>query len=174
MRLLLILLSFLSLPVLANPYTTGERYLINRMNPIFRSYSLGSQLFDQSNTAIGTYDFSKLGGAVGAVNLRGTLNELTVPVPIKSIIRSVLVDVITQPTSGGLATVALGCSSSNDLLAATAKASLTVGQQAGAIVQQTVSGYEKLAAQCNLKATIATAALTAGKIVVYVNYFPGY
>lgn len=109
-----------------------------------------------------TYDFDKHGGAIGDISLELVL-------PNGAIIYDGVVDVLTAPTSGGSATVALKLQSSADLLGATAIASVT--GLLNLIPASAVASAFKLTADRTLKVTIATAALTAGKFNVYVQYF---
>lgn len=110
------------------------------------------------------YDFAENGGAVGAILLDLVL-------PDNAVIWDGFFDVVTAPTSGGSATIALGLNTATDLKAATAIASYTgivalvpVGTAAAAV---------KLTAERQLTLTIATAALTAGKINIFLNYYIG-
>jgi hypothetical protein len=120
------------------------------------------------HTLKATYDFSVSGGAIGAITLLGEDGKAA-KLPKNAIVRDCIIDVITAPTSGGSATIALGTGqSATDLKAATAIATYTgllacvpVGSAATAI---------KLTADSTMSATIATAALTAGKINVWVDY----
>lgn len=111
-----------------------------------------------------TYDYDVHGGAVGAI-------ELPLDLPDNAIIWTGVADVVTAPTSGGSATIALGVNTATDLKAATAIASWTglvalvpVGSAATAV---------KLTADRTLTLTIATAALTAGLINFFLQYFEG-
>jgi hypothetical protein len=98
---------------------------------------------------------------------------------------SVIVDVVTAVTSGGSATVSLGCNGTTDLLGATAKASLGTGLVAGVPVMtaatavKIVSGsgtattiirrnFSAIAQE--VTASIAVAALTAGKFYVHTVF----
>lgn len=130
---------------------------------------LGTTLFrEQIHTLKATYDFAKQGGAVSAIQLLGPDGKAAV-LPKGAIVRDCLIDVLTAPTSGGGATIALGTGqAATDLKAATAIGSYTglvtcvpVGTAATAI---------KLTADRTPTATIATAALTAGKINVLIHY----
>ena len=108
------------------------------------------------------YDFSIHGGAVGTLTL-------PLVIPDNAIITECIVDVLTDPTSGGLATIALGLNTTTDLLAATAIASVT-----GIVVAKETAAAFKLTAERNLQLTIATAALTAGRLAVYLKWAGAY
>ena len=121
-------------------------------------------------TIASKYDFSVLGGAVGLLSLRGP-DDLTqvVKLPNKAIITNVIIDVITAMTSsGGTGTIALGANTAADLLAAVDADTLSA-IHAG-IPVGTAGTSVKLTAERTLTVTIATAALTAGKFIVHVEY----
>lgn len=172
MKLLLAFLLLLTVTVSAplkaagssNVVTSTNEYQINNwMGPAAFANTLGSLIRYGYNTAYGLYDFSVQGGALGS-------QDLGLSLPLGAIIRNVFFDVVTQPVSLGSATVAFSAQSAGDLKAALAIASWTVGRIVGLPVHATVSTYIKLTAARTLTATIATAALTAGKIAVYVDY----
>jgi hypothetical protein len=142
--------------------TTSQVYQWNRfMGPVAFSTELGTKLQQMHRTAVGTLDFSLVGGAVGDLAVGITL-------PIKAIVRRVFFDVVTPPTSGGSATIAFKVQSAGDLKAALAIASWT-GIVAG-IPDGTTATMIKATAERQVYATVATAALTAGKIKVFVDY----
>ena len=160
---------------------------------------LGSQLIRRSQRiAKGTYDFAVQGGAVGNINLYDSVYAPGVSampgqpqsvgvakqagvfkpliLPYNSIVVRALIDVITAPTSGGSATLALSTgATAADLLAATAKASFTglidgipVHSAATAIkITQAVTGSQGVIPFL----AIAVAALTAGKFNVHIEYY---
>lgn len=110
------------------------------------------------------YDFAKDGGAVGDITLRGGR------LPAGAVVVSGIVDVQTSVTSGGAATVALKLVAAEDVLAATAKASLAAGQVT-VVPVNTGATAVKTTAPTQLVATVAVAALTAGKMVVCLDYY---
>lgn len=108
------------------------------------------------------YDFALHGGAIGTI-------QLPLVIPDNAIITECIVDVLTDPASGGAATIALGLNTTTDLLAATAIASVT-----GIVVAKAQAAAFKLTAERNLQITIATAALTAGKLGVHLKWCGAY
>lgn len=116
------------------------------------------------------YDFAVQGGAIGAINLKDE-NGGNATIPDNAIIQHVLIDVITAPTSGGSATLAIDAQSAGDLRTALAVASFT-GILAGNPVDTAASAI-KLTADRAVTLTVATAALTAGVFNVYVRYTLG-
>ena len=132
---------------------------------------LGNLLIDKKEHVLrAVYDFSVLGGAVSTVSLRDASDtSVAAKLPKGAIVRDCIIDVITAPTSGGSATIALGTgASTTDLKAATAIASYS-GLHACVPVGTAASAI-KLTSDQTMSATIATAALTAGKIYVVVHY----
>ena len=109
-----------------------------------------------------TYDFSVHGGSIGDI-------EIGLKFPANAIVYQGLIDVVTDPTSGGSATVALKIEGAADLLAATAIASVT--GQMDTVPDGTATNVVKTTAERTLTVTVATAALTAGKFHVYLLYF---
>lgn len=106
-----------------------------------------------------------------ASNKTVAAHPLAVKVPAKAIVYGGFVDVITAVTSDGGATVAISLVNANDLLTATAKASLTLAAQLpmAAVIAQPI----KLAAEKAVTVTVGTAALTAGKIDGYILWMEG-
>jgi hypothetical protein len=120
--------------------------------------------------ARGLYDFAVDAGGTGAKLLMGdTL------IPAGATIYGGWIEVHTQLTSGGAATIAVGVETTTDVVPAIAVASWTVGRKA--IVPALTAGAT-LAASAVVRAsvarditmTIAAAALTAGKFSVLLFY----
>jgi hypothetical protein len=128
---------------------------------------LGTAIERESRALVAQYNFATLGGAIGSVSLLDVNGNAAV-LPTGAVVTSVIIDTITAPTSGGAATIALTSNSAADLKAATAIASYT-GLIAG-IPVGTAATSIKMTADRTVTATIATAALTAGKINVIINY----
>jgi hypothetical protein len=119
----------------------------------------------------GKYDFAVDGGAVSTIAITSGL-----PIPSGSVIVGGYVDVTTQLTSGGAATIACQVEAANDILTAVAVASWTVGRfnvlPAEASGALTASTYRKTTADRNISIVIATAALTAGVFNVVLKVVP--
>lgn len=119
----------------------------------------------RSRRAVGLYSFATDGGAVGDITLRGDT------IPSGAIITDVLINVDTALTSGGAATVALKAEGAADLNAADAISGApwsTTGAKHGDLTA--TSAPVKTTAARAIVATVAVAALTAGKFSVYVDY----
>lgn len=115
-------------------------------------------------TATVVYDFATSGGAVSSINLGVTL-------PDNAIITEVIRDEITAATSAGNgATIILNVPTDGNLeqTAITADGSTpTLASSGGSAVPK------KLTAARELRVTIATEAVTAGKIRYHVRYYKG-
>lgn len=115
------------------------------------------------------YDFAVQGGATTAAIKLKAVDGSDCKLPSKAIVKDSLIDVITAPTSDGLATIAIGTGqAANDIKAATAIASYT-GLVAGVPVGD-ASHSIKMTADRNPTMTIAVAALTTGKFNVFLEY----
>lgn len=115
--------------------------------------------------ATGTYDFAVDGGAISTITLK--TNTL---IPAGAIISGAHIHAATAPV-GASATVAVGTSagsSTTSILTATAITSLTLN----AVITGTVTGALpiRLTAAGYITVTIATTALTAGKLKIYIHY----
>jgi hypothetical protein len=122
-------------------------------------------------TVRGKYDFALDGGAISTIAITAGL-----PIPNGSVIVGGYVDVITQLTSGGAATIACQVEAANDILTAVAVASWTTGRfnilPAAATGALTASTYRKLTADRNISIVIAAFALTAGVFNVVLKVIP--
>ena len=115
------------------------------------------------------YNFSRDGGLVDTQLLRGPV------LPRNAIIKDAYIDVNEVLTSGGGATVAIGFLTTTDLHSAAAISGApwsSTGQKDADNGPEpgTESGYIKLTSALGLQMTIASAALTAGRFHVVVEY----
>jgi hypothetical protein len=118
-----------------------------------------------------TYSFASDGGAIGTI-----IPTSSPTVPVGAIILGGAIDITTQVTSGGAATIALGFGSGAQaaaLKAATAVASFTTGTTMTMIPLFTAATYYKLTASAQMSLTVAAFALTAGRFDVNVVYVQG-
>ncbi len=149
----------------------AKQFLLNQASPgAMAKARLGDILMKRSERSIKcVYDFAKKGGAIGAIVLVDE-QGMACKIPNKAIVRDVLIDVITAPTSGGSATIAIGSGtmSASNFKAATAIASYT-GLVAGIPIGSAATAV-KMTSDQSPKITIATAALTAGKLNVHIKY----
>jgi hypothetical protein len=107
-----------------------------------------------------TYDFATDGGAVGAIT-----PAINAQIPDNAIITSAWTDVRTNMTSGGSATVALAAGG------VTIKAATAFDDGAYTGLDMHINNAPaKCSASGNITFTVATAALTAGVVDIYVEY----
>lgn len=124
-----------------------------------------SGLFSHKNVAYFEYDFAKHGGAVGEITVPGDV------IPEGAIIKEGLVHVKAAVTSGGSATLQIKALTTDDILASTAEAGLTLNALLATVpVGLAASSIRVTSDIIALVFTVGTAALTAGKIVVALEY----
>lgn len=119
----------------------------------------------QTEWAVGLYDFATDGGAVGDITLRGDV------IPAGAIITETLLHIDVAPTSGGAATLAVRAESAGDIAAAAAVSGApwsTIGAKRGTLTA--TSTPVKTTVNRPIIATVASAALTAGRIKVFIGY----
>lgn len=120
---------------------------------------------DTRRIARAHYDFAVDGGTQGDIPLRGD------KIPQGAIITDALVYVETPPASGGAATVAIKTESAADINAADAISGApwsTTGAKRADLTATTAPVLTT--AERTITATVGTAALTAGKFSVLVEY----
>jgi len=127
-----------------------------------KKQKMGAKFSNEEGFMVLEYDFANDGGAVGTIELAD--------VDQKMIITQAIVKVDTACTSAGLATVAIGSSAGDP----DAFMTITSGAKANLIadytnIQSTGPGLV-VAASETIDLIIGTAALTAGKIKVYLKY----
>lgn len=122
----------------------------------------------RKQTALFDYNFSRDGGAIGTVLLRGP------PLPDNAVISNAFIDVLVVPASGDSATIALGFLTTTDIQTAAAYSGAPYSSVAQADLSgpthETEGGFIKLTSARGLQMTIATAALTDGHFYVIVEY----
>lgn len=119
------------------------------------------------HAARGRYDFSVDGGAVGDIDLTSTTQ-----IPKGAVIVGGFVEVVTAPTSGGAGALAIKVESAADIVASAAVSGApwsTTGFK-DVVPDGTGSTAVQTTADRKIQATIATAALTAGKVDVVLFY----
>ena len=121
-----------------------------------------SPLEGRVHLALFEYDFAKLGGAVGTITVGPKL------LPPAAVVMDGFINVITDFTSGGSATLQIKAVGTDDVLASTAVASLT--GLLDVVPDGTAANMILTTAYTQLTFTIGTAAMTAGKCVVGLRY----
>ncbi len=138
---------------------------------------LGEAVHATKNMLVAVYDFSVLGGAQAVIPLVDDAGNPAV-LPKGAVVTTVIAAVLTTVLSGGSATVSLDCLATADLMAATAKASLvqtagsqyTMGKPVAVDVSKFVGPVTAVVGS-PVTVTVGTAALTAGKIKYFIEYF---
>lgn len=132
---------------------------------------LGSELSKLQNCVKGNWDFTRDGGAVSTINLKGLDGVETIVIPSGALVTNVAVVVRTAVTSGGLLTLDLNLNAANDSLNAQAVAGLTANAKIQGIpTSGTLSTALLLTADRTLTLDFNVAAATAGNFDVFVWY----
>ena len=118
------------------------------------------------------YDFAALGGTAGAKVLTAA-DGTAQTIPDNAIITKYVLDVVTEITSGGSATIALGAATDGAAIIKAATAYDNAAYVAATQVGGIPAASKKLTGDRNCIATIATSALTAGKFYLYITYIEG-
>lgn len=144
-------------------------YELDRQGPTDRKYALGSELRQAQQLGVkATWNYAVQGGAISTINLDGADGK-DVTLPSKAIITDCVIDVVTAPSSsGGTGTVALTANSSGDVKAAVDAD--TLANQVDCIPVGSAATAVKLTAARTLSIEIASEAMTAGKINVWLEY----
>jgi hypothetical protein len=116
-----------------------------------------------------TYNFAEHGGAIGA-------HGLGVKLPAGAVVTRSWYEVLTTCTTAGsdAGTMALKIKDANDLVSAIAVSDAGNPWDAGmheCVPDGTAAKFIKTTAESEITATIAGQAFTAGKFVVYLEYF---
>lgn len=142
--------------------TTDDAFALDRfMGPVALKSKLGTSVYEGHNLVSGIWDFSVQGGAVASF-------DTGIHLPNKAIVTQVYTDTITAVTTSASGTLSLDANTAGDLKAALAAASYS-GIQAGVPVG-TAATMVKLTAARTITASIATGALTAGKVKFFLQY----
>lgn len=129
------------------------------------SIKVGGGYMGEEKFAVAQYDFARDGGAIGTITLLGD------SIPSGAIITDSMIITDTIFTSGGAATVSVGAETAADLVAVSnfnATPFSTATPKRGALTA--TSTPVKTTAVRPIVATVAAAALTAGKFRVIVTY----
>lgn len=155
--------------------TTDNEYKLNTFSaPGAQNVQLGTLLTQTSNLLVARYSYAVQRGLTTAdISLLTDLNNTKsyAVLPNKAIIKNVWLDVLTQPTSAGSATVAIKAVNAGDFLAATGKSTFSGFIQG--IPDDTTTHAIKLTSAKTVKATIGVSGLSAGKFDVYIEYVLG-
>ncbi len=104
------------------------------------------------------------GGVVGT-------HSLGVALPAKALITQSWTYSITQPATASSGTVAFQCEDANNILTASDVSGYTAGTvTTGASTGSAATMVAGISASCNISAVVATGAMSAGKLAVFVRY----
>lgn len=135
------------------------------MGIIEGTHKLGSGYGGGRKSAVALYDFATDGGSVGDITLRGDT------IPSGAMLLDAYVKVRTVLTSGGAATVAIKVEGAADVNAADAISGAPWSTAGNKRVDFTATTAPvTTTADRSIKATVGTAALTAGAFTVVVEY----
>lgn len=110
------------------------------------------------------YDFSVHGGAVGNISLSGSL-------PDNAIVVGVVTDILTTPNStGGTGTIRLNVATDGNLAPALAADNAQTGVLFSDPDSASADVPVKMTAARTVRVTVATAAVTAGKVNYFIKY----
>lgn len=147
---------------------SAARAILEKTSPV---EIVGKELHRTKNVLKAIYDFASLGGALGDIALIDDDGDAAT-IPAKAVVTRVWSETITSVTSLGSATVACKLVGAADLQAATAKATLVAGALVeGVPVNTAVTAVKQSGTSAAVvKATVAVAALTAGRVLYFVEY----
>lgn len=151
------------------PKGAAFRTACNAQSP---SEGLGEVIHKTPCLVKAVYDFAVQGGAIGNLLLLDDAGNKAI-LPTGAVVTRVRAYVVTAVTSAGSATVAGTLLAGGDMMAATAKASLTIGAFIDGVpagTAATLKGPVVSATGTQLSVDVAVAALTAGKIQFFVDY----
>lgn len=150
--------------------TADQRKELTKLSSATLKHDLGKQLHQTLGVAVGTWSYTRDGGAVGDYNLKDC-NGADLKLPSGTLISNVVVVATTAVTSGGSLTLDVNSEAANDCLAATAVASLTANARIQGIPDvATVADWTRLTAERTLTISLNTAAATAGALTVFFWY----
>lgn len=119
---------------------------------------------ETKRVARAVYDINTNGGSIAP-------HGLGVVLPANALVTQVYFQIITQFVDGGVGTVALHCEDANNLYTATDITGFAIGTTtSGAATGAAANMVKSIAAQCEITATVAGAAQTAGRLIVFVEY----
>lgn len=113
-----------------------------------------------------TYDFAKNTGGIANY-------DLGVPIPAGAIVTRSYLYSITKPTTSASGTLSFYCSNSANpefKLPLAAASYPSAGALAEGIQTGTAANMSVISSKCDVHAGIATGALTAGKVTLFLNY----
>lgn len=150
--------------------------LVARANKTDPLPNLGTEVNQCVNRMKCVWDFAVLGGAISTISMLDDQGA-TATLPKGAVVTSALAYVVTAPV-GASGTIAFKLLANADLMAATAITSLTIGVlwQAKPVLPGAAASFTTLvgpvtsAGGTPVAIQIATTAMTAGKIILFLDY----
>jgi hypothetical protein len=126
--------------------------------------SINADGLNQKRVARATYDVAVDLGTVAA-------HGLGVNLPAKAVITRSWFYTVTQFTDAGSGTVALHCEDANNIYSAADITGIAAGTVTDGVQDGTTANFTgSIAASCEITATVAGSAQTAGKLILFVEY----
>ena len=152
--------------------TLAQQAELDKSNDwVMAKNKLGHELSKSMNCVKGNWKFSRDGGAVGDITLKGLDGVETLSIPSGAIIVSAFVFVKTAVISGGLLTLDVNVEAANDCLAAQAVAGLTLSAKIQGVPDfGTLADSVVTTAARTPSVSLNVAAATAGELDVYFFY----
>lgn len=157
----------------ALPVTSGGAYQIDRASKLNLDQKVGTNLYNAQQFGMkATWNFADQGGAANSDLVLKDAQGIAAKLPTGAIIRSCLIDVVTQPASStSSGKIAFSSSAVADLKAAAlAHTGYVAGTRYVCIPEGSVANMIKMASEATLKVRIGSEAVTAGKINIWVEY----
>lgn len=179
MRFLTAFLLLFTLSGSAQVPSSDMGYTFDRLSgvPAARKYNLGTVLREAHNQAVCVYDYSTSGGAVSTITLKdtGLVNSCTLPG--NAVILNGFIEVYTDLSTTGIPSVSFGTTGTvNNLKTSAAASTITSAARLQLIPDwATIADSVKLgdSATYGVTMTVTSAALTRGKLRVFLNYALG-
>ena len=114
-----------------------------------------------------TYNFATMGGAI-------SYQDLGISLPAGAVVTQAGAWSLTKPTTSASGTLAFTCGASPVFTFLNATAAASYASAAAAIAGNsngTITNWSTITTKCDINALIATGALTAGKVTLFVNYW---
>jgi hypothetical protein len=138
--------------------------VIGNASGVAAGEALGVDGFMQHRMVRATYDVAVDLGTIAA-------HGLGITIPAGAIITRSWFYTVTQFVDAGAGTVALHCEDANNIYSAADITGNAIGVMITGVQDDAIANFTgSIAADCELTATVATAAQTAGKLILYVEY----
>ena len=148
-----------------------QRDALNRMGPYASAYDLGKIIHQTQACAVGTWSYTRDGGATGTDYSLKDINGINLTIPSGAIITNCVLVATAAVTSSGSLTLDVNVEAANDCVAAAAKADMEINERVQGIPDTaTVADWVRLTAERTPTITLNVAAATAGAVTVFFWY----